>query len=330
MRCQTCGVPLPSGVKVCPNCGTAVPVPDGTVIDTPGREPSIPPTIYGGPLPSVPGYDPAIQNPYDRPLQPPSPPYNNNQYQSSPYNQATPGQFSNQYAGGNVPPVYPPPGYMPPQQPRRKTRWGLIIGIIAGVLILACIGTSVVVGGLYSVGKNALNADTTATATARTDTAATPVSNTNQVTNTTPTAVDTAPGTTSTGVSPSGTPIDPDAATIVINAQSASGIDENTAAPKNLTSTFKTGDIVYVTFKLNSAKIDLTTQKIYVTAKLYIDKQLAAKFDPITFDKPSTGGYFSGTYKVASKGAMEIYLCSKSDCSDEKLAQVVEYTIVQA
>lgn len=347
MRCRTCGVNLPPGAKACPNCGTAVPGPEDTVVDTSSPEPPIPPTLYGGPVPPAPGYTPDIQNPYDRPVQPSSPSYNNqaNQYQSSPnlyqpgsfnQNQAVPNQYANQYPG--VPPAYPP-GYLPPQQqqpPRRKTRWGLIIGIIAIVLILACIGSSfLVVGGLYNIGKS-VNAQATATAAASTSntsaaTNTTPATNTNTTpaastnpadTNTTPAA-----SSNSTGANPSGLTIDTDAASIITDAQSARNVNQDTAAPVDPTSTFNAGDRVYVVFKLNNNKVNVTTQTVYVGAKFYVDSVLAAKINPITFDKPVPGGYFAGTYKVASKGTAELYLCYKSDCSDGKLAQVVNFTV---
>jgi hypothetical protein len=225
-------------------------------------------------------------------------------------------------APGYPPPSYPSPGYMPPQQPpRRKTRWGLIIGVIAGVLVLSCIGASVIgVGALYNIGVS-VNAHSTATAEA-TNNSSTTTDATPATTNTTPAA-----NTNTDGTSPSGMAIDPSAASIITNAQSAMGADTNTAAPQNVTNTFKAGDRVYVTFKLNNDKIDFTTQKVYVTAKAYVDDVLATTISPITFDKPSPGGYFAGTYKVASTGAFELYLCYKADCSDEKLAQVVNFTV---
>ncbi len=351
MRCRTCGVNLQPGAKTCPNCGTVVPRPDETVVDTSAQEPLIPPTVYGGPVPSTPNYNSNMQNPYDRP--PSSPSYNNqpNQYPSSPYNQIEPnpyppgsfnqsqanpyqpGSFNqnqanpypNQYAPGGMPPAYPPPGYMPPQQqPRRKTRWGLIIGIIAGVLVLACIGSSVLV--LARLGRSTAN--TQATSTANTQT--TPAANTTPAgSNATPANTNTTPAanSNSTGVSPSGLTIDPNAASIVTDAQSAKNVNQDTAAPVDPTSTFKAGDRVYVVFKVNNNKVDVTTQKIYVGAKFYVDRVLAAKINPITFDTVVPGGYFAGTYKVASQGTAELYLCYKSDCSDEKLAQVVNFTV---
>lgn len=372
MRCRTCGVNLPAGVANCPNCGTAVPRPDETVVDPSAQEPFIPPTVYGGPVPPTPGYNSNMQNSYDRPPLPSSPSYNNqaNQYPSSPYDsagqnqyqpgfnnqpnqyppssydpagqnqyqpgafnqsQAAPNQYPNQYTPGGMPPAYPPPGpgYMPPQQtPRRKTRWGLIIGIIAGVLILACIGASALfVGGVYSLGKT-VNQQATATAAANT-TVATPAGTNTTPAAATPAGTDTTPAanSNSTGASPSGLTVDTNAASIVTSAQSARNVDQNTAAAVDPTSTFKAGDRVYVVFKVNTDKIDFTTQKVYVGAKFYVDNVFAQKVDPITFDQAAPGGYFAGTYKVASKGTAELYLCYKSDCSDGKLAQVVNFTV---
>jgi hypothetical protein len=295
-----------------------------------------------------------MQNAYDRPPLPSSPSYNNqaNQYQPSPYDQAGPNQYQpgfnnqgnqyqpgafnqanqypNQYVPGNVPPAYPPPGpplgpgYMPPQQaPRRKTRWGLIIGIIAGVLVLACIGTSVLaVGGLYSLGKT-VNKQASATAVA--NTVATPAT-----TDTTP-AADTTPVTTpapsANGESPSGTAVDPNAAAIVTNAKTGKGFNEVDATPKDPTTNFKPNEQIYIVFKLNNDKVDYTTQKIYVSAKLYLNNTMVSKSDPLFIDKARIGGYFAGSVSGPGQGATELYLCYTANCSDAKLAQVVNFTV---
>lgn len=351
MRCRTCGVNLPAGAMNCPNCGTAVPRPDETVVDTPAQEPFVPPTVYGGPIPPAPNYNSSMQNAYDRPPLPSSPSYSNqgNQYPPSPYDPAGPNQYQpgfnnqayqpgtfnqnqvapNQYGPGSVPPVFPPPvpGYMPPQQaPRRKTRWGLIVGVIAGILALACIGASVLfVGGIYSLGKT-VNKQATATASASTVT--TPAStDTTPAANTTPASTNATPAANSNGGSPSGAAIDPNAASIVTNAQTAKGFNQVDGSPKDPTTTFKTGDQIYIVFKLNNEKVDYTTQKIYVNAELYINNTIVSKSDPLTIDKPRVGGYFAGSSSKTGQGATEIYLCYKPDCSDAKLAQVVNFTV---
>lgn len=345
MRCRTCGANLPPGAQACPNCGTVVPRPDETVIDTSSQEPPIPPTIYGGPVPPSPNYNSNMQNPYDRPSQPSSPSYSNqaNQYPSFPYNQtepnhyqpgsfnqnqAAPNQYPNQYAPGSMPPAYLPPGYVPPQPPRRKTRWGLIVGIIAGVLLLACIGSSLLLARGFSGLTKSVSAQETTTYAATT--ANTPAAtDATPAAGNTPAAADATPAANSnaTGASPSGLTVDTNAASIITDAQSARNVNKDTAAAIDPTSTFKAGDRVYVVFKLNNSKVDVTNQKVYVGAKFYVDGALAAKIDPITFDTPAPGGYFAGTYKVASTGVAELYLCYKSDCSDEKLAQVVNFTV---
>ncbi len=361
MRCRTCGANLPAGAANCPNCGTAVPRPDETVVDTSSQEPPIPPTVYGGPVPPVPNYNSNVQNSYDRPPMPSSPSYNNqaNQYPPSPYdpsgpnqyqpglnnqanqyqpgglnqNQPPPYQYPNQYTPGGMPPAYPPPGpgYMPPPQaPRRKTRWGLIIGIIAGVLILACIGTSLLIAGAVSSGSKAVSKQATAAAStastpASTDT--TPAANTTPAADATPAGTDTTPAATSNGASPSGLSIDPTAASIVTDAKTGKGFNSVDATPKDPTTNFKTGEQIYIVFKLNNDKVDYTTQKIYVTAKLYLNNTMVSKSDPLFIDKARVGGYFAGSSDGAGQGATELYLCHTANCSDAKLAQVVNFTV---
>jgi len=279
----------------------------------------------------APNYDPTTQNPYDRPSQPPS---QANQFPPAAFNQnqSMPNQYPNQYPMGNMPPSYPPPGYMPPQQrPPRKRNVGLIIAVIAGVLVLACIVSSVLgVGALYNIGvaanatATAAASSSTTTKTGSTTTDATPAATDTTSADVTPTA---AANTETNGSSPSGMALDSAAASIITDPQMARTIDETTAIPKDLTDTFKPNERFYVTYKLNSDKVNLATQKLYVNAKLYFNNTLSATADPITFDKPSPGGYFAYIYKAAGKGTFEIYLCYKSDCSDEKLAQVVNFTV---
>jgi len=159
MNCSSCGANLPPAAAVCPLCGTPAPYNaqgpgsfgnpqqiDPTVAAAPqydyGSRGTPPPsTGYGAPsygTPSQNQYNPA--NPYSSPTEqysygaPPPP----NQYGAPP-----------QQGGYGQPGMY---GGMQPPPPRPRSRVGLIIGIIVGVLALLAIGACAI---LYAAGRSA-------------------------------------------------------------------------------------------------------------------------------------------------------------------------------
>jgi hypothetical protein len=157
MQCTNCGANLPPGAVSCPLCGLPTPynatgsadAPQiaPTVIapqpryDSPPIDPTVaaplyrnmPPTGYGAPAygtPPMPG-----SNPYEpTPLAPPPPYQVPPQYGTPPMQQ-----------GGYVPPPQVGPnGYGTPP-PKRRSRVGLIVGIVILVVVLACVGVSALV-----------------------------------------------------------------------------------------------------------------------------------------------------------------------------------------
>lgn len=195
----------------------------------------------------------------------------------------------------------------------------MIIGIIAGVLILACISASVL-AARTSPQANNNPTPTVAVSTSQATTAeATPTL-----------AVTATPATTSTNTSasPSGASVVPAAAAIITNPQSASAVNQDTAAPTTLTKTFKAKSFVYITFDLNLSKanIDIATQKAYVEGRFYVDGSYG-KNEILPVDRPAPGGYVGVQYLVPGNGAAELYWCMKADCSDRQLAQYVTFTI---
>ena len=192
MNCTSCGANLPQGTAQCPICGTPTPY----NVSSQQYDPTIPAQPYGGtPPPASTTYG---SQTYGTPPPPPDP------YNVPP---ATPNQY-----GAPPPPqqnIYGPPsqagygaqgGYVaPPQQPGivqqpppKRSRLGLILGIIAVVLIVACSGISFAVYlGIRQAGST-LNTSLTAI-----------VSTATSISNTTPTSTNPTP-TTSTGGAPSG------------------------------------------------------------------------------------------------------------------------------
>lgn len=332
MHCQNCGTQLPSGTQFCTNCGTAVPnnfaqpapidptviaspyepTPlDPTVAASPYQPSSLPPTSYGAPPPPSP--NPAVSDPYAR--YNPSGPQAPSGYNVTPTPTPLPSTLNayQQYA--------PVPNYnqaqpfpTPPVTPPRKSRTGLIIGITATVLV-------VIVVGLCAIGASLASKPTTSDSTSTTQASDT----------STPVVEDTPTPSTNSSTTPSGNSIDPTAASIVTDAQTASSIDKTTAAPINLADSFQTDTDVYVTFKLNNDNFDFSKHTGYVAVKFYADSRAlrlpAALQTPLAIDQPAPGGYFKVQYLAAAQGTAELYWCQQSDCSDEQLAQVVTFTV---
>ncbi len=325
MHCHNCGTQLSSGIQFCPNCGTAAPknvsqpiptdptlaaspyepVPvDPTLAASPYQPSPVPPTSYGPPPPPsnspVPdpyaGYNPlGAQTPHSYNPMPAPIPNSYQPYTSAPnYHQAQP---------------FPTPPVTPP----RKSQTGLIIGITATVLV-------VVICGLFALGASLMSKSTTSDTTTTTQYSDTPTPYTEDTS--TPT-----PSTTSSST-PSGNPIDPTAASIITDAQTASSINQITAAPINLTNTFQTKTNIYVTFKLNNDNFDFSKNTGYVTVKFYADSTaLDVPSTPLTISEPAPGGFFKIQYLTSAQGAAELYWCQQPDCSDEQLAQVVTFTV---
>jgi hypothetical protein len=119
---------------------------------------------------------------------------------------------------------------------------------------------------------------------------------------------------------PSGKTIVPAAATVIANPQISTGIDNN-YQPTNVTKTFTTQQTVYVTFNIDSKK-----QPGYIEAKWYGNSQFVIS-DKFSHDPKNNVAYFTQNYSTAQSGAVELYWCTKPDCSDEQLAQVVKFTV---
>src|SRR6266704_1103844 len=315
MNCSSCGSNLPAGAAVCPVCG--VPTPYNVSGGPQQYQPTVPSSPYGAPQPSN---DPTyISSPYGAPSQQPIPstsygsqpydPSQQNPYGSAPANPY--GAPTNPY-GSAMPqdpysaPAMQPQGYpggfpTPGQPPKRKSRVGLIIGIIVGVLVLACVGLIIAISALARSGVSTVN--TTATVTAASQT--------------TPTS--TQPSSTA----PSGSPVVPSAAAILSNLKTASAIDNN-YNPTTLSTTFTTSQKAYVTYSINTGG-----QKGYALSKWYLNGKLDyTSTPPLQVKADYDHGFFSDPgFAAAGNGAVELYWCTQSDCSDAQLASFINFTV---
>jgi hypothetical protein len=346
MNCRSCGTGLPSGVGFCTSCGSPAPynttgpgTPQSSsyaeTIAAPPPYSVTPPTAYGAPNPYAPPqtpqapYPPADygSSPYGVPGTPPPSPYGTPPPYGAP---GTPPAYGTPgtpppYGAPGTPPAYgynnaagyPPMGvpgsYAPPQPPKRKSKVGLILGIIALVLVVVCGGS---IFALYNAGKHVVS-------TARTSISATSTS-----IFATSTAILATP-TTSTnngggsGNSPSGQAIDTAASAIVSNLQAANSIDSNSNAV-GVSSTFKVNQKFDLIIDVNSAG-----QDGYIESKLYLNNQLLPDQPAILHHHAQyTVAYFPTMYANTGDAANEMYWCTKADCSDAKLAQVITFTIV--
>ena len=321
MQCRTCGFMLPEGATFCTNCGAKT-ISQGNVGNQPAGPSQVEPTIAASPsyqtppmnpTPNQQGVPPTVYGaPYSTPQQysyeaPPPPPPSNvygtppatNNYGAPP----APNAYGTPYA--QTPGYGQTPGsYVPPTPPpvRKGPRVGLIIGII--VLVLLILG-----GGLLAL-RGASNNSTTNNVT--------PTATTASSTATTATTPAVTP--TSGSNSPSGAQIDPAAAAIITKAQTSSAIDSNDF-PTHVTSNFGVGQNVYVTFNLTT-----NGQSGYAEAKLYSDKTFVGN-KILTIQSNFDHGYFTASLNQASTGTVELYWCTKSDCSDDKLATFVTFTV---
>jgi len=263
-----------------------------------------PPTAYGTPSygapPPPPGqnpYEAAPVNPYSAPTVP--------QYGVPPVQQGAYGTPPMQ--GGYVSPPQPVPGGYGYNgtPPKRRSRVGLIVAIVLAVVLLACIGISVFIYQAAKTGIDTVSATVTAAVS-------------------TVTAIPSTGSTSTTSGSPSGQSIDPTAAGIISNIQMASAVDTKTAIATKLTTTFNTNQDVYATVTLN-----LGSQTGYAEAKWYDGSTLLHTSKILSLNDPTfTNAYFGYNYTTATQGgAVEVYWCTQSDCSDTKLAATATFTV---
>ncbi|MDQ6660420.1 MAG: hypothetical protein M3Z24_05585 [Chloroflexota bacterium] len=110
------------------------------------------------------------------------------------------------------------------------------------------------------------------------------------------------------------------ASTIIFDVQTAKAID-NEFLPTELTNTFAVKQVIYATYKT-----DTHGQDGYVEAKWYGNGDIQkTRIQP--YNAGATQGFFSSVYDTPISGKVESYWCTASDCSDEQLAAIVDFTV---
>ncbi len=320
MNCTNCRAPLPQGAAICPNCGASNPYnitdpaaspynPYGSPSqpqapqNIPNAQSAPPPsTAYGSPTDPY-GYPQG--NPYEQQNNP-YPSYGATMPSQAPYGNPAPNPpqygvpptgygYQQGAPGGTVPAM--PGGYggfaQPQPPPKRRSRVGLIIGIVILVLVLGC-------GGLFAtlayIGSKApATSNTTST-----------------------------PGTVATkapvGAVPASSQISAAAAAILTEAQTSSAVDSN-YLPTKPTQNFTSKQTIYLTFH-----VDSQGNNGYIAVKWFLNGQLLTS-DKLAHSAANDHGYFSLPYNEAGQGAAAMYWGTKADLSDSQLALVVNFNV---
>lgn len=317
MNCSRCGLALPPGASTCPRCaqptpynaGPSSPNHAGYIAPTIQATPPVPPTVYAVPEPVSPT---------------PPPPVAPGAYGASGASWAPP----------PPPPVYPqgpqagsyvPPAMIPVMVPPPKKSGLTATLVIVIVFLLVCVcGATVFAGGLFISGQRA-NANATAAADNATSTSistgdnATSTAITNSLTPTPyPPYTESNP--------PSGSTFSGNAQQIIANAQLASQVNSDNQ-PTELQSNFTTGQEVYMAYQWTQGYHGYVYTLWYFNGQM--EDNLTARSDLIT-NTMRGYGYMGSTFFHTGQGAVEVYYCGQSDCSDRQLAWVRPFSVVES
>jgi hypothetical protein len=107
----------------------------------------------------------------------------------------------------------------------------------------------------------------------------------------------------------------------VDNAQMASAIDTSSLQPTQLTTTFKTNQKIYVTFQLHP-----TGQNGAVCLLWYLNGKQTTQYS-FAVSANSKLSYSYAIYSEPGSAYVEIYWASTSQCTDQVLAQHVDFSV---
>jgi hypothetical protein len=198
-------------------------------------------------------------------------------------------------------PQSPPPQFTPPSGPS-NIKLGFIV---AGLCILAA---SLILIFVYfsATGLPGGNSSNSATTTS---------THTPNISTSTPT---TAP--TATAI-PSQTATTYPGQQYIDHAQMSAMVDQNTLQPSQPTTTFKTGQNIYVSFQVHpNGHAGAVCLSWYLTSKPIINFSLPVR-------ATSKYSYAYAIYGGAGPGYVELYWASSTQCTDKVLAQHVDFTV---
>ncbi|MBV9710635.1 MAG: zinc-ribbon domain-containing protein [Ktedonobacteraceae bacterium] len=300
MNCTSCGRPLPTGVTYCPVCGAPTPY------NMPDQRPSSPydQTEIAPPYGSSQNYPPLpptmAANSNNYPPQPQNP-YTNYGAGVAPQTPYDPYNMSSGYPSSAPPPPANPvgpgpyynaaamPGYPPGMQPGRYNTPPKKRSKVGCIIGISVLAFLFLCGGLIVVATQL--------------------------------GKNSATGNNSTGSNvPTNSSVVPAAAKILFAVQTSSDMNSN-YEPTHVTTTFSTGKDVDLTFQ-----VDSVGKNGYIKVRWYEDGQEVGS-NILHHDAKNDHGYFGQPYDTAGDGAAALYWCTQPSCSDEQLAQVVNFTV---
>jgi predicted RNA-binding Zn-ribbon protein involved in translation (DUF1610 family) len=293
MRCISCGLPLsPSRTNTnCPRCGTPISS-DQKATSTPVPQQYQQANWGNAGVVEAGDGTPLPHTPEFRPGVPQQIPPQTPQQVSPPGQMWLRGPVSQPGLSPGTPQQFTPP------LNSRKTKLGFAVAglcVLAGGLILAFVY-------LLAIGSPGSSSNNTAT-----------TNNTANVS--TPT---TAPTTAAT-LSPTATAYP--GQQYIDNAQMASAVDPNSLQPAQLATTFKTNQKIYVTFHLHPPGHSGAFCVLW-----YLNGKQIANFS-LAVNANSKLSYAYSIYGGTGAAYVEIYWASTTLCSDQLLAQHVDFTV---
>ncbi|WP_126579173.1 hypothetical protein [Tengunoibacter tsumagoiensis] len=119
---------------------------------------------------------------------------------------------------------------------------------------------------------------------------------------------------------PSGQLVKESAGNTLVDPQLSTQIDNN-YNPTQPATTFTTQQEIYIVFGIESQGLPGTIKAIWYLDRSPINTALFAHAPENTI------GYFSTVYTTPGQGAVELYWCATSNCTDAQLAQIVTFTV---
>jgi hypothetical protein len=228
---------------------------------------------------------------------PPNYEWPQNAQNSPPY--SPPQQSGQMWSGQSYQPVYSP---VPPPTGSRNSKLGFIVAglfILAGALILIFVYFLAI--GLS--GSNSSNSTTTSS------------TSTPNVSTSTPTAVPTA------SANPTQTTTTFPGQQYIDNARMSAAVDPNTLQPSQLTTTFKTRQNIYISFQVHpNGRAGAVCIIWYLNGK-----QITRLSLPVS--ATSKYSYAYSIYGGPGTAYVELYWASTIQCTDQVLAQNVDFTV---
>ena len=365
MHCHQCGFLLPPGAEICPHCSSSTPYNASPTVPPP--PPLAPTQFAPGTLPPLaptqlaptqfapempPSVDPTQLAPGTPPLAPTQlasgespaayqvPPSSSTPNWQAPPPPSTPGwqaESGQSGAGWAYPPdqpaqsganwqmypaqstpVLPPAAQAPmmmPVQPKKSSGCSVAAIIVLVILLVVVCGASLLGGAVWYHQQSAANANATAVA----DNATASADSATSTALLTPTPYP--PYTESNP--PSGATFSGTAQQVIASAQLASQVSAKDQ-PTELQSVFQPDQTIYLAYHWNNVGY---TGYVYTIWYLNGQQITSGTSDYIGSAYSYYDGYISSSASQDGQGAIEVYWCKQSDCSERQLAWVRPFSI---